>query len=163
MSLDVDYQDPIYGKTALMRAAALGNYELVEALINHGADVDVKDIVTHRTALEMAISARNKDNLLGYGNTIKLLRQKTRKHKQEDSQAQEEELKRQQEDIKRFHQEELKRKEEQRLEEERLASQRAQEALDRARALADLVKESWNEDVAAEEVEEEGWRELNQD
>ncbi len=210
LSLNVDYQDQIYGKTALMRAAVLGNDELVEALVNNGADVDAKDIVTKRTALDMAISACKNDNLIGYNNTIMFLTQKAKKNHtidernafwskfetddkeiQENIQAQElelalqqikeleqiekekerkrvqegEELKRKQEEIKRFHQQELRRKEEQRLEEERLASQRAQKAQDLARTLAESAEEeSWNEDVPAEEAEEEGWGELeNQD
>ncbi len=145
--------------TALMKAAKNGNFELVEILLNSGADP------------EMTNAYGKKAYQLTDNQEIHNLLSREFQESQKDlfKLAEQRAFQRRQEEIKRFYQEELKRKKEQkrqeelkRQEEERLAAQRIQEAQDRARALAEA--EFAAESAAAEEAwHQAGFKEGSED
>ncbi len=58
--VDIDFQDESGGNTRLMDASAVGNYDVVDLLIKHGADINVKNNYG-KTALYIATVNKKND------------------------------------------------------------------------------------------------------
>jgi ankyrin repeat protein len=58
--VDIDLQDELGGNTRLMDASAVGNYDVVDLLIKHGADINLKNNYG-KTALYIASVNRKND------------------------------------------------------------------------------------------------------
>ena len=57
MEFDINGKHSVLGKTALQAASAFGREEVVDILLEHGADVNVRRDKTEETALHLAAGA----------------------------------------------------------------------------------------------------------